>query len=538
MSEIVDLLDSGDDARVEKPLSEELLGSGEGTAERQLPDGRWVMVRIKKTRMREWVLMSTDVSRMKRREEALSRLNAVQSSVFSVLDQAIFVFNKDLLLVTANSRCEAVLGFTAEQVTPGRTLLDLYGELRGTGEETPETMQQRIAQFRDGTIPDREEIKRPSGAVIDIRRARLPDGGYTISMNDVSEDHRIRDRLAHMANHDPLTALPNRRFFDDTLSKLPSDQAGSYTIAFLNLIGFKESNETFGHAIGDQILITIAERLRSLLRPNDMAFRLGGDEFVLLVRSASSQDSAKRLGWTLNVLMAEPMELGALSVEIHPAIGLAIGPDHGETPHDVMLNAERAMIAARSGPGLRVFDAELGSAAQRRSTIRADLPSAVDANAFTVLYQPKYDLQTNKIMGMEALVRWTHPDLGPIGPGEFIPLAEKSGVIIALGERILEQATRFAKSLDDQGLGRFQIAVNVSPAQLLGQKMINTVRRVLALSGLEPHMLELEITEGILLQDDGRVPAALKALRSHGIRIAIDDFGTGYSSLGYINQWP
>lgn len=341
-------------------------------------------------------------------------------------------------------------------------------------------------------------------------------------------------RLAAMAAIDPVTGLANRRTFQLALQRAFTDQAGSAALLLLDIDRFKTINDSLGHAIGDALLGLIAQRLRSGLRPADHLARLGGDEFAILLRPA---EAGMVLAERLLGLLAEPYLVKGHAVNAGVSIGLALAPEDAETPDLLLKRAELALYAAKEAGRGRLcrFDPEMDKRAEARLALETDLRQALAFGQFELHYQPLLDLESRALAGFEALLRWPHPHRGMVPPGEFIPLAEEIGLIVPLGEWVLREACRTAKSWP----GKLSVAVNVSARQFAdGPRLVRAVRHALTEAGLPGEQLEIEITESVFLANAPDTLSTLHQLRALGIRIAMDDFGTGYSSLSQLRSFP
>ena len=364
--------------------------------------------------------------------------------------------------------------------------------------------------------------------------------GRTRALSLVREKTR---ELSHLALHDPLTGLPNRALVLDRAEQLlartarqPGTVAGAL---FIDIDGFKHVNDNLGHAAGDRLLRITGERLQSAVREQDTVGRLGGDEFVVLVETTADDATADVLADRLTEALRQPVELGdaGKSFAITASIGVSIG--QYATPDELLRDADLALYAAKAAGKDRyaLYDAGMYEAAEGRLDLEADLGAAVDDDQLFLLYQPIFDLASQRVVGVEALVRWRHPQRGVVPPASFIPLAEESRLIVPIGRWVLEEACRQAAAWRTEGL-QLGISVNVSAYQLSRREFAEDVQRALESSGIEPSSLTLEITETTLVRD---VPAAcerLEEVKALGVRVAIDDFGTGYASLSHLQQMP
>ena len=353
---------------------------------------------------------------------------------------------------------------------------------------------------------------------------------------------RANEANRRMARQDMLTGVMNRYAFagalDDAL-RMANDQPGThFAVLTIDLDRFKEINDTLGHVVGDAVIVEMARRLRVATRAGDLVARLGGDEFVILTLAeaadaGTSDDVARRVIDTL----CAPFEIGAQLLPASASVGVAIYPDHGENALDLMKHADIALYEAkRAGRGrYRMFDASMRSALADARQLELEMEKAIREDQFEVWYQPIQNLETGAITGYEALARWRHPILGLVPPNRFIPVAEQSGAIVALGRIILEKACEAAAHWDP----RLTIAVNLSPGQFhRSALLVETIKATLARTGLAPSRLYLEITETLLMEDTPQTRAAIHELADHGVRFSLDDFGVGYSSLSYIQSYP
>jgi diguanylate cyclase (GGDEF)-like protein len=345
----------------------------------------------------------------------------------------------------------------------------------------------------------------------------------------------------HQALHDALTGLPNRELFRDRIDQVVrrGKRTGEHAVVMImDLDHFKEINDTLGHHMGDLLLEEVARRLQRALRDSDTVARLGGDEFgVLLPRVESAQDAS---GVARNLLahLREPFVLEGMRLEIDASIGLALHPLHGADNETLQQRADIAMYSAKqSGRGHAIFEPELDRHSPRRLALAGGLRSAINEGQIQLYFQPKADLRTGRIMGVEALARWDHPEFGIVGPNEFVPIAEQTGLITPLTSFVLDAALRQARAWRDAGL-ELSVAVNLSARSFLDSQLAVEIPRLLARWGVEAERLELEITESMLMTDPARAEATLDRLSQIGLTLSVDDFGTGYSSLANLKRLP
>lgn len=370
--------------------------------------------------------------------------------------------------------------------------------------------------------------------------------------------HRLvesEQRLHRMAYFDSLTELPNRQFFKEHLQHiiaLAQRQKLRLGVLFLDLDGFKRINDTLGHPLGDLVLQATGERLRNSIRTSDTLIRtgtaqnglsiarLGGDEFTVLLSAIERNEDAATVAERIRVNLAKPLIFGDHELYTTTSIGIAIYPDDGDTAEELLKNADVAMYYAKRGGGNRYhyFTAKMSETALRRLNLENHLRKAIELDELELHYQPQLDVVTGKFCALEALIRWDCQELGRLSPAEFIPLAEETGLIVGIGEWVLRSACRQAKSWLDQGIPLSRMAVNVSAIQFLHKGFSSLVATILTETGLEPDVLELELTESALINDENTVLGVLQSLKKIGVQLAIDDFGTGYSSLSRLKNFP
>jgi diguanylate cyclase (GGDEF)-like protein len=363
---------------------------------------------------------------------------------------------------------------------------------------------------------------------------------------DVTEQRRFEAALAHQATHDTLTDLPNRALLLDhlDLALARADRDTSVVaLVFLDLDRFKSVNDTYGHDIGDDLLIAVAARITDVLRPGDTVARLGGDEFVILCEDVVDEHHAVAIAQRiLSLIEATPFNLRGSEVDITASAGIAISPGGSDAhPEALLRDADAAMYRAKDAgrDRLELFDESMRRRAAERLILAEELSGAIDNAEIVIHYQPCVCLQSGKVVAVEALARWQHPERGLLAPTEFIGLAEDTGLIVGLGLRVLSDACAQAKQwLDDYGPDAPRVHVNLSARQLTAPNLSLLVRSVLEATGLTADRLCLEITESVLMEDAPTVIDAVRRLKDIGVSLAIDDFGTGYSSLSYLRRFP
>jgi len=367
--------------------------------------------------------------------------------------------------------------------------------------------------------------------------------GAVITFRDVSETRAMADKMAHLAEHDYLTGLPNRLLLNDRLAQAVAYAERHHTqvaVLFLDLDNFKHINDSLGHSVGDKLLESVSKRLVAQVRHSDTVSRLGGDEFVIMVLENSHEEHSTIAAEKILRALAEPHVIAGNELHITTSIGISLYPADGQNAETLIKNADTAMYHAKKKGrnNFQFFNSEMNVWAVQRQVIEAELRKAIERNEFVLYYQPKIDLESGKVTGAEALVRWHHPQRGMIFPASFIPVAEDSGLIVTIGRIVLREACLQIKAWLNEGLETFVVSVNVSALEFRDKSFVQNVRQVLLESALEPRYLQLELTESVLMRNvDTSIPI-LHELKQIGVQLAVDDFGTGYSSLSYLSQFP
>ncbi|MDT8990071.1 EAL domain-containing protein [Curvibacter sp. APW13] len=370
----------------------------------------------------------------------------------------------------------------------------------------------------------------------DELRRTVQELEHTIAQRREAEAH-----IQHLAHFDALTGLPNRLLLDDrcrTAIAAAHRAGSSVALMFLDLDHFKTINDSLGHRVGDAVLVELAHRLRQAVREQDTVSRLGGDEFVLLLPDTEAEGAANVAAKILQTAL-EPFLLDGHELTVTPSIGIALYPQDGGNLEDLSRCADAAMYLAKEEGrnSFRFFTASVQARSERNLLLGNALRRALEREQLSLVYQPQLNLATGRLIGVEALVRWNHPELGPISPAEFIPVAESNGLILPIGEWVLRAAARQAAEWLQQGWSPWRVSINVSAVQFRHGNLPTLVREVLATENIPPHVLELELTEGVALYNSQQVSATMEQLADLGIPMAMDDFGTGYSSLSYLKRY-
>ena len=407
----------------------------------------------------------------------------------------------------------------------------------GGGAANVQRPSNRILIRRDGfEIPIEDSV----AAMHD--RQGMPAGSVVV-FRDVSAARAMSLQIAHSAEHDFLTGLPNRMLLNDRIRQaIANAQRHSKQVAvlFLDLDGFKHINDSLGHSVGDKLLQSIGKRLVECARATDTVSRQGGDEFVVLLSEVHQPEDAAIAASRMLMAVAEPHSVDEHELHVTTSIGVSIYPDDGLDPETLVKNADTAMYQAKENgrQSYQYFKPIMNARAVERQSIEGSLRRALARQEFSLHYQPKVDFGTRAIVGAEALIRWTHPTRGSVSPAQFIPVAEDCGLILPIGNWVLRQACRQARAWADAGLPRTTMAVNVSAREFRGENFLDQLFVILEETGMDPTLLELELTESVLMKHAESAAAILRTLRDRGVQVAVDDFGTGYSSLSYLRKFP
>ena len=474
------------------------------------------------------------------REKELSAQNLRFDAALNNMSQALLMFDGNSRLVIHNKRYCEMYWLAPDDIKPGMVLPDLLRLRRacGTFSGDPEAYTASLKAMIARGESFHSSIELPNGRTIDVWNSPMPDGGWVATHEDITDRRRAEKIIAHMAHHDSLTDLPNRVLFQERLADMLRETRDGKRVAvfYLDLDNFKAVNDTLGHQYGDELLKRVAQRLRACVHENITVARVGGDEFAVILPDIVTHDDAALLARDICQAIRDPYDLFSHVVVTDTSIGIAIAPDNGSQPDELLKNADMALYRAKAdGRGtFRFFEAEMDATVKARRALENSLREALMEGQFTLHYQPILNLDENRIPCCEALIRWNHPERGMVPPGEFIPVAEEMGLIVAIGEWVLRQAWNDAATWPNNT----KVAVNLSPIQMLSPNLVPMVIGALAAAGLPASRLELEITESVLMQNTEATVAALHQLRSLGVKISMDDFGTGFSSLSYLRRFP
>lgn len=491
-----------------------------------------------------WLVAIRDLSRQRQNEEEREALVAELQATLESTADGILVTDLAGRMRSFNRRFASLWGIPSDlmlerndeavQTWMRRSVIDgaAYAQRLAAIEEAPLLQSSDVIKLSDGRVLERVSLPQFS---------RGRPIGRVYSFRDLSEKMAANQRIDELAHSDMLTGLPNRRALAervDYAQAMARRESAPFALLNVDLDRFKQINDTLGHSYGDRVLKEVAERLKACLREVDTVARLGGDEFALLIHQADAR-GAENAARRVQEAMSRPFNFDTLSFTVTCSTGIALFPGDGANAEELMASAERAMHWVKESGRSTFHFHQPRKDVDLLSRMRLDhaMRQALQEGQFRLHYQPQIDLRSGQVIGAEALIRWRDPLRGEISPGEFIPVAEESGFIVAIGEWVLRQAVEQAASWLRQGW-RMPVAVNVSALQFQQSQFADTVAQVLRQSGLPPGLLELELTESILLRDVEEALHRLQALAALGVCMSIDDFGTGYSSLGYLKRFP
>jgi diguanylate cyclase (GGDEF)-like protein len=517
----------------------------------ELADGRVVSIKRQPMANGGWLTTHEDVTAEKRGEKLLADkaaelevINTRFAAALSNMSQAISMYDRDRRLVVWNQRYAEIYRLPQKLLQAGTHVNAITADLvaRGVlkGDTDRAAIDNKIVAMDQMPIDSSRVEEFSDGRLMLISRQPMADGGWVATHEDITERRRAEAEIVHLARHDALTGLANRAEFNAKLeeaSKRLKRGGGAVTVMMLDLDKFKAVNDTLGHPAGDQLLVEVGRRLQSTLRETDVLARLGGDEFAIIQEGGTSQhEGAIALALRIISAISQPFDLDGQIAGVGTSIGIALAPEHGVEPEQLMKSADLALYHAKANGrnDFSIYHTTMLEVAHTQQSAEGELRDAIAREEFELHYQPVMDLNTRLLCGVEALVRWRHPTKGLIPPDRFIPLAESTGLIVPLGDWVLQQACADAASWP----AHLKIAVNISAVQFNKGNLFDVILCTLVETGLAPERLELEITETSLLESQEAHLATIRQLKNLGISLALDDFGTGYSSMTYLTNFP
>jgi diguanylate cyclase (GGDEF)-like protein len=528
-----------------------LIRNGSSVKISRLKNGRMISVTNTAITGGGWIAIHEDITERVNDEEALfnqaaelARINLRFDTALSHMTQGLSMFDERKRLVVWNKRFAELYDVPEKFLKVGTPYEDIIADRFARGvtkaDTSPAAVAAKITELSALATNSQRVDELADGRLLLLSRQPMPGGGWLSIMEDITERRRVEAEIVHLARHDVLTGLPNRAQFNEKL-----DEAGKrlkrggadITVMMLDLDKFKTINDTLGHPAGDALLIEVGHRLKSTIRDTDLLARLGGDEFAIIQEGGPNQhEGAIALALRILSAISEPFDLGGFEVNIGTSIGMAMAPEHGSEPEGLLKSADLALYAAKAEGrnDFRIYHPDMLETATSQQLAESELRDAIARNEFELHYQPVVDVGSRQICGVEALVRWRHPVNGLVGPDQFIPLAESTGLIAPIGQWILHRACTDAAAWP----AHIKLAINISAVQFKKGNLFDIILCALVESGLAPERLELEITETSLLENQEAHMATIRQLKNLGISLALDDFGTGYSSVTYLTNFP
>jgi diguanylate cyclase (GGDEF)-like protein/PAS domain S-box-containing protein len=488
-----------------------------------------------------FVAIIQDITERKRLEEQTRQL----SSALEQTADSVMITDARGIVQYVNQSYEQMSGYSKEETIGGRPSIVKSGRQE---KEFYKRMWETIASgkvFQDVLVNKRKDgsYYYEEKTITPLKDSRGDIVSYVSTGKDISERMQAQEHLQYLAHHDPLTELPNRAMLTERMRhaiQLSQRNNSRMAVLFLDVDRFKVINDSLGHEVGDKLLQNLAQRLCSSVREGDTVARLGGDEFIVLVEEIIDSSDVAHVARNIAEAFSRPVYLEDHELYVTTSIGISVYPEDGVETGILIKNADTAMYRAkdRGRNNYQFYSADMSSRAFERLTLESGLRRALEREEFTLHYQPQIDISTGRTIGVEALIRWQHPELGLVSPADFIPLLEETGMIVPVGEWILKTACQQNKYWQDQGIEGLTVSVNLSVRQFYEKDMVDMIGRTLEDTGLAPGLLDLEITESVIMKSADTTIETLKELNKLGVSLAIDDFGTGYSSLSYLKRFP
>ena len=509
----------------------------QATGDILMADGRWLRISRSPSHDGGFIVLCSDITKLKTQERSLRESNLLLDAALENMSQGLCLVDAQGRIQMFNKRYCEIFNLPPDRIKPGMEVAEAIAISIERGiwpdRTVDEILLERAQRIKDNpTGPHLWEF--PDGRVISSLYSPTGDGRSVVTCEDVTDRRRAEAKIMHMARHDALTNLPNRVLFKDKMEQALA-RGETLAVMFLDLDRFKGVNDSLGHSIGDALLCAVTERLQGVVADGDTVARLGGDEFAIVHSRATPMEASELAAQIIDALV-EPFDVRGHQVVIGTSVGIALAPNDGTEPDQLLRNADMALYRAKAeGRGTyHFFQAEMDAQMQERRRLELDLRRALAEEQFELHYQPLVNIDNGKVSGFEALLRWNHPERGVVGPDVFIPVAEEIGLIVPLGDWVLKQACRDAVTWPE----KLTVAVNLSAVQFRNSTLALSVMSALGQTGLAASRLELEITETVLLQENPAVLDVLHQFRKLGVRICMDDFGTGYSSLSYLRRFP
>jgi len=491
------------------------------------------------------MLVARDVTEKNRRLKEVTDREEFLRTIMETTVDGLVTINEKGIIETANPAAGRIFGFETNALI-GQTIVDLIPDVRGRRQADVGTVLKNLERGENSACEVTGLRKAGSCFPLEVSLSDfiLRDRVHYIAvMRDITERKRAEDKLTFLATRDPLTHLPNRYFFGERLREatvFADETGGRMALLFIDLDNFKNINDAMGHAAGDMVLQLAGKRLESCVRGRDMVARLSGDEFTVILEGVKEDDEIKNVATRMLRQLSQPFYVDGKELYTSGSMGVIVYPDICDDVDDLLKNVYTAShYAKKQGrDNYQFYSSTLSANALRRMSIEYGLRHALENDEFHLAYQAKVDLETGNIIGAEALARWTNPELGDVSPVEFVPVAEETGLIVPIGDWVLNTACRQAREWMDLGLVDVNVAVNLSVRQFHQGTLANRVQEILNLTGLPANLLDLELTESMLVENAEETVRVLKELKRLGVSLSIDDFGTGYSSLSYLTKFP